>query len=77
MLFSDIFSVIKAKEGKSWITEEKKGFQWESFDYIRTTQWLVKICLYQTGSLVVIIVGIKVTFSIIGLNNSSYTSIQS
>lgn len=37
----------------------------------------MELCLYQDGSLVVIIVGIKVTFSIIGLNNSSYTSIQS
>lgn len=34
-------------------------------------------CLYQDGRLVVNVVIIKVTFSIIGLHNSSYTSIQS
>lgn len=34
-------------------------------------------CLYQDGRFVVNVVIIKVTFSVIGLDNSSYTSIQS
>lgn len=56
----------------------KTSFQWESFDrLIRTPKRLVELCLYQDGRLVVNIVVIKVTFSIIGLNKSSNTSIQS
>lgn len=43
----------------------------------RTPKRLVELGLYQDGRLVVIIVVIKVTFSIIGLNKSSNTSIQS
>lgn len=64
------------KRGSPGLHRTKKSFQSESFDHIRTPKWMVELWLYQDGRLVVIIVVIKVTFSIIGLNNSSNTSIQ-
>lgn len=58
-------------------THEK---QTDSFSQLETTncnKLMRFICLYQNSCLVVNVVLIEVTFSIVGLNDSSDTSVQS